>query len=84
MWYGKKCRMYMPWKDDGVELDHLMFDVPDAKKKYTAMVKKGMKPAMELMEHESNGKKITMGFIKDPNGIWIGFRSESRLGKKSK
>jgi catechol 2,3-dioxygenase-like lactoylglutathione lyase family enzyme len=77
MWYGKNCKMYTPWKEDGVELDHLMFNVNDAKKEYKAMVKRGMKTATELFEHEREGKKVTMGFVKDPNGIWVGFRSEA-------
>lgn len=79
MWYAKSCKMYMPWKEDGVELDHLMFSVKDAKKEYNAMVKRGMKTATELFEREREGKKLTMGFVKDPNGIWVGMRSESKL-----
>lgn len=81
MWYSKSCRMYTPWKEDGVELDHIMFQVKDAKKEYNAMVKRGMKTASELFEREREGKKLTMGFVKDPNGIWVGFRSEGKLAK---
>lgn len=77
MFYDESCKLYTPWKEDGVELDHLMFKVDDAKEKYQALVKKGMKVAMELWERESEGKKITMGFVKDPNGIWVGIRSET-------
>ena len=78
MWYSKRCAIYTPWKEDGVELDHLMFEVDDAKKAYNKMVKAGAPVAMKLREFESKGKRIAMGFVKDPNGIWIGFRSESR------
>ena len=78
MWYSKSCAIYTPWKEDGVELDHLMFEVDDAKKAYNKMVKAGAPVAMKLREFESKGKRIAMGFVKDPNGIWIGFRSESR------
>ena len=78
MWYSKSCTIYTPWKEDGVELDHLMFEVDDAKKAYNKMVKAGAPVAMKLREFESKGKRIAMGFVKDPNGIWIGFRSESR------
>ena len=77
MWYAKDCEIYAPWKEDGVELDHLMFAVNDAKERYDALVKTGAPVAMELREFEHEGKKIAMGFVKDPNGIWIGFRSES-------
>ena len=78
MWYSKSCAIYTPWKEDGVELDHLMFEVDDAKKAYNKMVKAGAPVAMKLREFESKGKRIAMGFVKDPNGIWIGLRSESR------
>ena len=77
MWYAKDCEIYTPWKEDGVELDHLMFAVNDAKERYDALVKTGAPVAMKLREFERDGKKIAMGFVKDPNGIWIGFRSES-------
>lgn len=79
MWYSKSCRMYTPWKQDGVELDHLMFEVKNAKKIYEALVKTGAPIAMELWERESKGRKLTMGFVKDPNGIWVGLRSESKM-----
>jgi catechol 2,3-dioxygenase-like lactoylglutathione lyase family enzyme len=78
MWYSKSCAIYTPWKEDGVELDHLMFEVDDAKKAYNKMVKAGAPVAMKLREFDSKGKCIAMGFVKDPNGIWIGLRSESR------
>ena len=71
MYYAKNCKLYTPWKKDGVELDHLRFQVKDAKKTYNALLKKGMKPATPLREREHNGKIIKMGFIKDPNGIWV-------------
>lgn len=78
MWYSKTCAIYTPWKEDGVELDHLMFEVDDAKKAYDKMIKAGAPLAMKLREWESEGKHIAMGFVKDPNGIWIGFRSVSK------
>ena len=78
MHYEKNCRLYTPWKEDGVELDHLMFSVKDAKKEYNKLVKKGSPIAHQLGEHERDGKLLTMGFVKDPNGIWIGVRSEKQ------
>ncbi len=72
MWYSKSCRLYTPWKEDGVELDHLMFVVKDAKKEYKKLVASGAPVAMKLFE----GETIVMGFVKDPNGIWVGVRSE--------
>lgn len=70
MWYSKTCRLYTPYKENGVELDHLLFEVKDAKKAYDKLVKEGAPVAMKLFE---NG--VTMGFVKDPNGIWIGLIS---------
>jgi lactoylglutathione lyase len=84
MHYEKSCKIYTPWKEDGVELDHLMFLVKDAKKEYSKLVKKGSPIAHQLGVHERDGKNVTMGFVKDPNGIWIGVRSESKIGKNSK
>ncbi|MFN7990879.1 MAG: VOC family protein [Candidatus Micrarchaeia archaeon] len=74
MWYGKKCRWYAPYKMDGVELDHLMFEVDDARKAFAKLVKKGAPVAFDLMERE--GRAFAM--VKDPNGIWIGLMSENK------
>ena len=74
IWFSKSCMWYTPWKNDGVELDHLMFEVKDAKKLYEKLVEKGAPVATELWEW----KERTMGFVKDPNGIWIGLRSENK------
>lgn len=79
MWYGKTNRMYTPWKENGVELDHLMFEVKDAKKAYNALVRRGAPVAMKLWEHPEG--RISMGFVKDPNGIWVGVRSMGRRRK---
>lgn len=75
MYYSEECQLYTPYKMDGVELDHLMFEVKDAKESFEKLVKKGVPVAMKLMERETPKGIFTMGFIKDPNGIWIGFRS---------
>ena len=68
MHYTKSCKLYSPWKEDGVELDHLTFKVKDAKKLYNALVKRGAPIASPLWE----GEQVTMGYVKDPNGIWVG------------
>lgn len=74
MWYDKKCKWYTPYKENGVELDHLMFEVKDAKATYKKLLKKGAKKATDLWE----GKERTMGLVKDPNGIWIGVMSNKK------
>jgi lactoylglutathione lyase len=82
MHYSEDCKLYTPYKLDGVELDHLMFEVKDAKKAFRELVKKGAPIAMDLWERETpDGGKVAMGMVKDPNGIWIGLRSKTN-GKK--
>lgn len=77
MWYAKSCRWYSPYKMNGVELDHLMFKVKDAKKAYKSLLAKGATKATDLWEREDRA----MGLVKDPNGIWIGVTSESKKRK---
>ena len=83
MYYAEDCKLYTPWKMDGVELDHLMFVVDDAKKAFQKMVEKGAPVAMDLVERKNDDGDFAMGFVKDPNGIWIGFRSQSNNKKDS-
>jgi lactoylglutathione lyase len=77
MYYAEDCKLYTPYKKDGVELDHLMFVVKDAKKTFEEFVKKGAPIAMDIMERKTAAGDFAMGLVKDPNGIWIGFRSQS-------
>ena len=74
MWFAKNCMWYTPYKENGVELDHLMFEVKDAKKTYKELLAKGAPAATELWE----GKDRVMGYVKDPNGIWIGIASKNK------
>jgi catechol 2,3-dioxygenase-like lactoylglutathione lyase family enzyme len=77
MHYAEDCALYTPYKMDGVELDHLMFVVKDARKMFQEFVKRGAPVARDLMERKTDDGEFAMGFIKDPNGIWVGFRSQS-------
>jgi len=74
MYFAKNCMWYTPYKENGSGLDHLMFEVDDAKKLYEKLVAKGAPVATELWGHGG----MTMGYVKDPNGIWIGLRSEKK------
>jgi len=67
MHYEKNCELYKPY-EKGDEMDHLTFKVKDAKKEFDKFVKKGAPIAMPIWE----GEQVTMGYIKDPDGIWIG------------
>ena len=78
MYYAEDCKLYTPWKMDGVELDHLSFEVEDAKKTFNELVKKGASVAWDLVERKTDDGVFAMGFVKDPNGIWIGLRSQSK------
>ncbi len=71
MHYTKSCKLYTPYKKDGVELDHLMFQVKDFKKAFDKLVKSGAPVAMGPFE----GKERSMALVKDPNGIWVGIMS---------
>jgi len=42
------------------------------------MVEKAAPIAMNLVERKTDDGEFAMGFVKDPNGIWIGFRSQSK------
>ena len=72
MYYAEDCRLYTPWKEDGVELDHLSFEFDDPKKVYDEFVASGAPVAWEFQERETPKGKFGGGFIKDPNGIWVG------------
>jgi len=84
MWYSKTCRLYAPYKMNGVELDHLMFEVKDARKSFDSLVKRGAPIAMNLWEKDTSEGKFSMGFVKDPNGIWVGVKSLSKVKGKGK
>jgi lactoylglutathione lyase len=70
MYYSKKFEHYKPY-EKGDEMDHLMFGVSDAKKMYNKLIRKGARAATKLWEREN----FAMGFVKDPDGIWVGLRS---------
>jgi predicted enzyme related to lactoylglutathione lyase len=74
MYYAKHCKLYTPWKNDGVELDHLMFEVKDFKKSLDKLVKSGAPIAMGPFE----SKERSMVMVKDPNGIWVGVMSVNK------
>ena len=78
MYYAEDCKLYTPWKEDGVELDHLSFEVEDAKKIFDELAKKGAPVAWDLTERKTDDGVFKMGFVKDPNGIWIGLRSQHK------
>ena len=77
MHYTTSCKLYKTY-EKGDEMDHLTFIVKDAKKDFARLVKKGAPVAFPVWE----GKEVTMGMVKDPDGIWIGLRSMNKGAKK--
>ncbi len=78
MYYSEDCKLYKPYKPDGDELDHLSFEVADAKKTFDDLVKKGAPVAWDLTERKTPDGVFSMGMVKDPNGIWIGLTSRRK------
>ena len=79
MYYAENCALYKPY-EKGDEMDHLAFEVKDARKTFNRLVAKGAPVAMPLREL----KERTMGYIKDPDGIWIGLISKNKKGGKKR
>ena len=71
MHYTSSCKLYTPYKLEGVELDHITFKVPDAKKLFNKLVKAGAPVASPIWENDD----IAMGYVKDPDRIWVGLIS---------
>ncbi|VVC01406.1 Glyoxalase/Bleomycin resistance protein/Dioxygenase superfamily protein [uncultured archaeon] len=76
MHYARNCELYKPY-EKGDEMDHLTFQVPDARKAFNRLVAAGAPVAHGIWE----GKDVTMGYVKDPDGIWVGLRSDNRKKK---
>ncbi len=62
-WYPYSQSEYRP----GSELDHLAFEVDDVKAAVERLVKLSAKPARDIEVRA----KYTVGFVKDPDGVWI-------------
>jgi len=55
--------------EKGDEMDHLMFEVKDARKTFKSLVDAGAEIAMKVFEIRD---RRYMGFVKDRDGIWVG------------
>ncbi len=62
-WYPHSQSQYR----SGSELDHLAFEVDDVKTAVERLVKLNAKPAKDIEVRA----KYVVGFVKDPDGIWI-------------
>jgi lactoylglutathione lyase len=72
MYFGEKCKWYKEY-EKGDEMDHLMFEVKDAKATFKKLVDAGAEIAMNIFEIRD---KRYMGFVKDRDGIWVGVISK--------
>jgi lactoylglutathione lyase len=69
-WYPKGSKFYAEY-ELGEGIDHLGFIVEDVRKAYSEMVSKGAEPASSPWKEVENDDQSWIGFVKDPNGIWI-------------
>jgi lactoylglutathione lyase len=64
-WYPRGSRFFVPYRR-GEEMDHLAFVVDDVKAAYRALLRRGVKVAVDPAH--SKGTEV---YVKDPDGIWI-------------
>lgn len=69
-WYPKKSKFYTEYVV-GEGIDHLGFIVEDVRKMHAKMISKGAVPAAAPWQEVSGDQRSWIGFVKDPNGIWI-------------
>ena len=78
-WYPKRSKFYKPYRS-GEELDHIGFQVEDARESFSELVSEGARPAVKPFYDGG----WWMGFVQDPDGIWIELisRASRRPGPK--
>jgi len=65
-WYPKRSRFYTAYRS-GEELDHVGFQVADARESFSELISKGATPAVKPFYDGG----WWVGFVRDPDGIWI-------------
>ena len=76
-WYPKRSTYYKAYRS-GEELDHIGFEVEDARESFSKLISNGAKPAVKPLYDGG----WWMGFVLDPDGIWI--ELISRTGRRKK
>ena len=71
MHYTKSCRLYAPYKE-GAEMDHLCSRSMTRRRRTRSSSRRT--PRSGPSSREDDG--FAMGFVKDPNGIWVGIKSD--------
>jgi lactoylglutathione lyase len=70
-WYPPGHPYATPF-EPGEALDHIAFDVPDARAKYQDLLREGAAEAIAPWLEEG---RIWIGYVKDPEGNWIELQS---------
>jgi len=69
-WYPRESKFYTEYVV-GEGIDHLGFIVHDVRKAYSELISKGAIPAASPWQEVRGDDKSWIGFVKDPDGIWI-------------
>jgi lactoylglutathione lyase len=69
-WYPNRSKFYRKYVV-GESLDHLGFVVDDVRKMYAEMISKGATSAAPPWKEVEDDDRSWIGFVKDPDGIWI-------------
>jgi lactoylglutathione lyase len=84
-WYPRRSEFYKPYRN-GEELDHIGFEVKDARESFSQLVSKGATPTVTPFFDGG----WWMAFVRDPDGIWIelisraGHRSSHKIWGKTR
>ncbi|MCL4318271.1 MAG: VOC family protein [Candidatus Thermoplasmatota archaeon] len=74
-WYPSDSKFNVPYRE-GEELDHLGFDVDDVHGCIRKLVALGGSLAIEPWIEKGTNSDYLIGYVKDPDGIWIEVFSE--------
>lgn len=69
-WYPRESKFHTEYVL-GEGIDHLGFIVDDVRKTYAKQISKGAIPAVAPWQEIKGDDKSWIGFVKDPDGIWI-------------
>jgi lactoylglutathione lyase len=69
-WYPRENKFHTEYVL-GEGIDHLGFIVDDVRKTYAELISKGAIPAVVPWQETKGDDKSWIGFVKDPDGIWI-------------
>jgi lactoylglutathione lyase len=74
-WYPSNSKFNVPYRE-GEELDHLGFDVENVQECIKRLVALGGSVAIEPWVEKGTDADYLIGYMKDPDGIWIEVMSQ--------